>query len=53
MAILDSGYTYAQYLSDIAGVFPYLGGAIIAVLLRSLVRGRNGNGKPAAPPHDR
>jgi hypothetical protein len=57
VCLADDAYTFGEYLTDLANVWPYLIGAIVAVLLRSLVRGRNGNGhadtKPASPPHDR
>jgi TRAP-type C4-dicarboxylate transport system permease small subunit len=53
VCLADQGYTFAEYLSDLTNVWPYLIGAIAAVLLRSLVRQRNGNGKAASPPHDR
>jgi hypothetical protein len=45
IAIREETYTFNSYLRDIAVVVPYLFGAIVAVLLRSLVRQRNGNGK--------
>ena len=52
VCIKESAYNYADYLSDLTNVVPYLFGAVIAVLLRSLVRTRNGNGngKPKPPP---
>jgi hypothetical protein len=56
VCLADDAYTFGEYLSDLANVWPYLIGAIVAVLLRSLVRQRNGNGGHADkthPPHDR
>ena len=54
VCLADNAYTFNEYLEDLTNVWPYLIGAIAAVLLRPLVRGRNGNGgKPAGPPHDR
>jgi hypothetical protein len=49
VCLADEGYTFGEYLQDLTNVWPYLIGAIVAVLLRSLVRSRNGNGKPAQP----
>jgi hypothetical protein len=57
VCLADDGYTFAEYLTDLTNVWPFLIGAIVSVLLRSLIRTRNGNGhadtKPASPPHDR
>ncbi len=46
IAIREETYTFNSYLRDIAVVVPYLFGAIAAVLLRALVRQRNGKEKP-------
>jgi hypothetical protein len=43
VCVADKNYTFAEYLKDLTAVWPYLAGAIVAVLLRSLVRTRNGN----------
>ena len=45
VCVADASYTFGEYLSDLTNVWPYLVGAIVAVLLRSLIRTRNGNGK--------
>ena len=45
VCVIDESYTFGAYLSDLTNVWPYLVGAIVAVLLRSLIRTRNGNGK--------
>ena len=42
VCLIDSEYTFAAYLNDLQAVWPYLAGAVVAVLLRSLVRKRNG-----------
>ena len=42
VCLADKNYTFAEYLKDLTNVWPYLAGAIVAVLLRSLVRTRNG-----------
>lgn len=49
VCVLDKAYTFAEYLKDLTNVWPYLAGAIVAVLLRGLTREdkrrrRNGNG---------
>ena len=47
VCLLDNSYTFAEYLTDLANVWPYLAGAVVSVLLRSLIRTRNGkNGHP-------
>lgn len=38
----DDTYNFNAYLQDLANVWPYLVGAIAAVLIRSLVTNRNG-----------
>jgi hypothetical protein len=43
VCLADDGYTFGEYLTDLANVWPYLIGAIAAVLVRSIVKGRNGN----------
>jgi hypothetical protein len=49
VCIFDTSYTFAEYLKDLTNVWPYLAGAIVAVLLRGLTRAdnrrKNGNGK--------
>lgn len=42
VCLADDQYTFAEYLTDLTNVWPYLAGAVVAVLLRSLVRSRNG-----------
>ena len=42
VCLADDGYTFAEYLTDLTNVWPYLAGAVLAVLGRSLIRGRNG-----------
>ena len=42
VCLIDSEYTFNMYLHDLTAVWPYLAGAVVAVLLRSLVRKRNG-----------
>lgn len=42
VCLIDDQYTFAEYLTDLTNVWPYLVGAIVAVLLRSLVSSRNG-----------
>jgi TRAP-type C4-dicarboxylate transport system permease small subunit len=50
VCVADSAYTFSEYLTDLTNVWPYLVGAIVAVLLRSLIRARNGhNGKEHSP----
>lgn len=38
VCLVDDQYTFAEYLTDLTNVWPYLAGAIIAVLLRGLTR---------------
>ena len=38
VCVLDQQYTFAEYLKDLTNVWPYLAGAIVAVLLRGLTR---------------
>jgi hypothetical protein len=46
VCLIEEGYTFEMYLTDLTNVWPYLIGAIGAVLLRSAIIGRrNGNGK--------
>lgn len=45
VCVIDASYTFGEYLTDLTNVWPYLVGAIVSVLLRSLIRTRNGNGK--------
>ena len=45
VCVADQQYTFQAYLTDLTNVWPYLVGAIVAVLLRSLIKTRNGNGK--------
>ncbi len=45
VCVADTSYTFQEYLTDLTNVWPYLVGAIVAVLLRSLIRTHNGNGK--------
>jgi hypothetical protein len=44
VCITQENYTFNEYLQDLTNVWPYLAGAIIAVLLRGISR-RNGNEK--------
>lgn len=44
VCLIEGGYTFEMYLTDLANVWPYLIGAIAAVLLRGLIKSRNGNG---------
>jgi hypothetical protein len=44
VCIIDDTYNFNAYLQDLANVWPYLIGAIAAVLVRGLIRTRNGNG---------
>ena len=38
VCVFDKTYTFSEYLTDLANVWPYLAGAIVAVLLRGLTR---------------
>ena len=38
VCLVDDQYTFAEYLTDLTNVWPYLVGAIVAVLLRGLTR---------------
>lgn len=44
VCLIDDSYTFEMYLTDLTNVWPYLIGAIAAVLLRGLIKSRNGNG---------
>lgn len=46
VCVLDKNYTFAEYLTDLTNVWPYLAGAVVAVLLRSLVRSREAKTPP-------
>lgn len=42
VCLSDDQYTFEQYLTDLANVWPYLAGAVLAVLGRAFIRSRNG-----------
>lgn len=50
VCVVDGQYTFNEYLTDLTNVWPYLVGAILAVLARSLIRTRNGNGHKKEEP---
>jgi hypothetical protein len=43
VCLTEDGYTFNEYLQDLTNVWPYLIGAIAAVIVRSLIATRNNN----------